>query len=471
MKKLKRSSLWLLICGIVSLSLPAQTRLNGLFADGMVVQRDTEVAVWGHDEPGQKVRVRASWGAKVETKADRDGTWRVKVSTPKAGGPHQLTVRGSDEVVVSDLWSGEVWLCSGQSNMEMPVKGFTNQPVNGSQEAILGAVGDTIRLFHVARNPSLELATEVNGQWTAADRDTVGDFSAVAYFFGRRLSRTLNVPIGLIVSSWGAATAETWTDGATLAGLGKFTPPEAVPEASPQRTPTLLFNGMINPLIGYGLRGAIWYQGEGNVDRAQAHEALIGGMVNSWRAKWGLGPFPFYYAQIAPFDYGKRGNSAFLREAQLKTMKSLENSGMAVLLDIGLENYIHPREKIAVGDRLANWALAKTYDVPGIEYAGPILREVKPGKEGELVLHFDHTPNGISSFGKPLTGFMVAGEDRVFHPAEAKIQREAGVLMLKSAEVPHPVAARYAFENWVEATLFSTAGLPASSFRTDDWEK
>ena len=169
----------------------------------MVVQRDTEVAVWGHDAPGQKVRVRASWGAKVETKADGDGAWRVMVSTPQAGGPHQLTVRGSDEVGVSDVWSGEVWLCSGQSNMEMPVKGFTNQPVNGSQEAIWGAVGDNIRLFHVARNPSLELATEVTGQWTAADRGTVGDFSAVAYFFGRRLSPTLKVPIPRLIDRGG----------------------------------------------------------------------------------------------------------------------------------------------------------------------------------------------------------------------------------------------------------------------------
>jgi sialate O-acetylesterase len=469
--KLKRSHLLLLVALFLSVSLSAQTRLNALFSDGMVVQRNAEVAVWGHDEPGRTVQVRGSWGEGGETVTGSDGLWRARVRTPDAGGPYQLTVRGSDDVVIADVWSGEVWLCSGQSNMEMPVKGFTNQPVNGSQEAILGVVGDNIRLFHVDRNPSLELQTEVTGQWTAADRGTVGDFSAAAYFFARRLSRTLNVPIGLIVSSWGGASAETWTDGATLAGLGDFSPPHAVPEGAPQRIPTLLFNGMMNPLIGYGLKGAIWYQGEGNVDRSQAYEALIGAMVNSWRAKWGQGPFPFYYAQIAPFDYGKRGNSAFLREAQLKTMVSLENSGMAVLLDIGLENYIHPREKIAVGERLANWALAKTYDVPGIEFAGPILREVTPGKAGELMLHFDQTPTGISSFGKELTGFTVAGEDRVFHPAKAKIQREAGVLLLTSEAVPYPVAARYAFENWVEATLFSTAGLPASSFRTDDWDE
>ncbi len=471
MKRSAFGALLLFLLLVPSSLVRSQTTVNALFGDGMVLQRDQTVAIWGTDTPGTRLTVTASWGQTAQTTVDRAGQWKLELATPAAGGPHQVTVTGSAVIALADVWSGEVWLCSGQSNMEMPVKGFLNQPTIGSQAAILDARGDDIRVFEVQRNPSLEPVVDVTGTWVAVNPATVGDVSAVAYFFGRRLARTLGVPVGLIVSSWGGSSAEAWTDAPTLRRLGDFTAPTVVSERAPQQTPTVLFNGMIQPVVGYGLRGAIWYQGEANVSRAGRYAELMTAMVSSWRQQWGQGPFPFYFAQIAPFDYRNRANSAFLREAQLHTMETLANSGMAVLLDIGAEKVIHPPEKITVGERLAYWALAKNYGLTHLEYAGPIYRAMQPGKDGAVVLEFNHAPNGLSDFGRGLSGFTIAGADRVFHPAVATIEKPAGTVRVSSAAVPEPVAVRYAFENWVEATLFSVSGLPATSFRTDDWDK
>ncbi|MGZ0654525.1 sialate O-acetylesterase [Coraliomargarita sp. W4R72] len=444
----------------------AKTELASIFTESMVLQQQDQVTIWGTDDPGQIVQVTGEWGQAAEATAGDDGKWRAEIATPVAGGPYELSVSGSSEIHFSDVLIGEVWLCSGQSNMQMPVKGFGNQPVNGSQEAILAANQDRIRAFTVQNNSSDAPIDVVKGQWVLSNSATVGDISATAYFFGKKLQETIDVPIGLIITSWGGSSAEAWTDLATLNQLDTdFASLENLPV---QQRASLLYNAMIHPLIGYTIKGGIWYQGESNKNRASQYRDLMTGMVTSWREKWGQGDFPFYYVQIAPFQY-QVSNSAFIREAQLQTMQTLNNSGMVVTLDIGDPHYIHPREKKLVGDRLAYWALSKDYGIEGIEVSGPIYKSHEVIDGGKVLLHFEGTSRGISSFGKPLSGFKVAGADRVFHPAQAKITRKTGELTLWSDQVPEPVAVRYAFENASEATLFSTFGLPASSFRTDNW--
>lgn len=465
--RLSLLAIWLLSVSLGS----AQTRVGPLFGNGMVLQREQAVSVWGQDTPGAAIKITTSWGADATGQTNGKGEWRLQIKTPRAGGPHSLRIAGSDVVSLTDVWSGEVWICSGQSNMEMPVRGFMGQPVIGSQKAIVTAGSDNVRVFTVERNASIQPVDAVGGEWVAAQPNSVGKMSAVAYFFGQRLARTLNVPVGLVVSSWGGSSAEAWTDRVSLETLGNFEAPLGIDPGSPQQVPTVLYNGMLHPLIGYGMRGVIWYQGEANVQRADDYTELMATMVGAWREQWGVGAFPFYYAQIAPFGYRNRGNSAFLRESQLQLMDVLENSGMAVLLDIGSEKFIHPPEKQPVGERLAYWALAETYGFKELEHAGPLYSGMTRGNGGELVLSFVHAPTGLSSFGQPLEGFTIAGEDRVFHPAEAKIEPKSAKLVVWSPAVADPVAVRYAFDNWVEASLFSVSGLPASSFRTDDWSE
>lgn len=456
----------ILFIGIQTLTY-SQTKLASFFSDHMVLQQNEKVSLWGNDTSKTKIEIQTSWGENVSTKTDKTGNWIVKVQTPKAGGPYTITIKGSDTIKINDVYTGEVWLCSGQSNMEMPVKGFPNQPIIGSQEAILNGNNNLIRVFTVKKKPSLTPLKDVAGDWKIATNETVGDFSATAYFFGNKLQKTIQVPVGLIVTSWGGSRAEAWTDKETLKEFKSVEFPTEIPKKANQ-TPTLLYNAMIHPLVGYTLKGAIWYQGESNKYSANEYTQLITSMVSSWRAKWNQGDFPFYYVQIAPYNYSV--NSAFLREAQLNTLKSLKNSGMAVTLDIGDAKYIHPREKRMVGERLAYWALAKDYGVKGIEYSGPLFKEMSV-KKNKVNIVFDNVPNGISSFGKEITGFEIAGEDKVFYPAKGKIERAKGTVSLISEQVQKPVAVRYNFKNLANASIFSSAGLPASSFRTDSWEE
>jgi sialate O-acetylesterase len=447
----------------------AQTKLATIFSDHMVLQQNHDVAIWGTDKAKEKINIRTSWGVTEKVKTDKNGKWKLRVKTPSAGGPYNLTIEGTEKIDLKDIMIGEVWLCSGQSNMEMPVKGYNNQAINGSQEAILNSSNSNIRMFNVQKSPSITPLTDVSGIWKTASPSTTGDFSAAAYFFGKKLESTLNVPIGLIVTCWGGSSAEAWTDKETLKEFKSIKIPTKINKVRVQQTPLVLYNGMIHPLIGYSIKGAIWYQGESNKERASNYTALMNAMVTSWRNKWEQGDFPFYTTQIAPFNYGNKANSAYLREAQLKTSQTLKNSGMAVTLDIGDAKFIHPREKKTVGDRLAYWALAKDYNIKGIDYSGPIYQSMKIVSEKKIELQFKGSQMGLNSFGKELVGFEIAGEDKIFHPAEAKILRKTNLLEVSSDKVKKPVAVRYAFGNTPEFSLFSASGLPASSFRTDNW--
>lgn len=446
-----------------------QTQLPGFFSNNMVLQQKEKVSIWGQDLPNTHIRLSGSWGEKATTQSNEEGKWKAQIPTPEAGGPYTLQVTGSQKIILSNVMIGEVWLCSGQSNMRMPVEGFINQPVNNSNEAILDSKNHQIRLFHIKRNASIQPLRDVKGQWTLANPSTVKDFSATAYFFGRKLEESLDVPIGLIHTSWGASRIEAWMGARTLSDFPTVQIPRRIPMSKKQKEPTLLYNAMLHPFVGYNLKGVIWYQGESNRAEAQKYKKLFPAMIRSWRDQWQQGKFPFYFVQIAPFNY-KKVNSAFLREAQLHTMKTTENTGMAVTLDIAQCNRIHPKEKQKVGERLAYWALSKNYGMNGIAFSGPVYKKMEKTSNGRIKVTFDHATNGLSGFGKKLKGFEIAGEDRVFHPARARINRDK-TLSVWSDTVENPVAVRYGFKNCAEATLFNVSGLPASSFRTDEWEE
>lgn len=446
----------------------AQIKLPAFFGNNMVLQQNTQASVWGADKPNTTIILTGNWNESATTKTDENGKWKVKIKTPKAGGPFTLSIKGSNKVVLENVMIGEVWLCSGQSNMEMPVKGNPNQPINGSNEAILNSTNSNIRLFSVKKNPSLIPLDDVSGEWLSANPQTVRNYSATAYFFGRKINSLLNIPIGLIHTSWGASNVETWMDEETLSEFKRIEIASEIPKEKPQQSPTLLYNGMLRPLQGYTIKGVLWYQGEANRNNPKEYTQLLPAMINQWRNQWQKGNFPFYFVQIAPFNYRGGTNSAYVREAQLKTMRAVENTGMVVTLDIGDSICIHPSEKRIVGERLAYWALAKNYDIKGISWSGPIYRDMKTTEDGKIILYFDYAPLGFTSFGKPLTGFEIAAEDKVFYPATVKINNNK-TLTVFSDKVKNPVSVRYCFDNYSPGSLFNVEGLPASPFRTDNW--
>lgn len=446
----------------------SQIKLPAFFADNMVLQQKSMASVWGTDEPNTNISIKGNWNESATTKTDKNGKWKVKVKTPEAGGPYSLTIEGSDTLVLENVLIGEIWICAGQSNMEMPLKGYNNQPVNGSNEAILNSTNSNIRLFTVERNASLTPVEDVSGEWLIANPQTAKDFSAVGYFYGRKINSLLNVPVGLISIVWGASRVEAWMDQETLSEFDDIEIANEIPGEYPQHSPALLYNGMIHPLQSYSAKGFIWYQGESNITEAYQYLKLFPAMIKQWRNQWQQGKLPFYFVQIAPFKYWGN-NPVYLREAQLKSMQLVEKTGMVVTLDIGDCDFIHPPEKRIVGERLAYWALSKDYNFKGIACSGPVYKEFEITKEGKINLYFDECPNGLSSFGMPLSGFEIAGEDKVFYPAIAEINENRTVTVF-SDKVINPVAARYAFIPCPTGTLFNIEGLPASPFRTDDWQ-
>lgn len=668
---MKKNLLLLAFFTFTNLSAQNMLKLPAIFSDNMVLQQNTEVTFWGKAEPGSDVTIRTDWNEKDVTTTDDNGNWSLKIKTPSAdGGEYQVNISsGEEEINYENVLIGEVWLGSGQSNMEMPLRGWPpNDTIMHSEKVIAEADNPKIRLFTVARAFSHKPEFDCTGEWLECTPATAADFSATAYFFGKKLYEELNVPIGLIHSSWGGTPVEAWIgkeyigkveayketvanlsnsvgeiekynawlkdhetidvsvkgedtrwenlelgdelvpspdynvddwktmnlpalwentelgifDGVvwfrknveiptewinkdlilelgpiddmdrtyvngqlvgsheksgfwqidrvyeipaeivndenltiavrvldnqggggiygdkeklnlhpansdekiSLTGEWKYLPaaefkgmlfyvfdieteeyyssPEVSVDLSPY-TPTALYNAMIDPLVPFTIRGAIWYQGESNVGNPAAYETLFPMMIKNWRDVWKVGDFPFYYVQIAPYDYGEDSESQKLREAQLKTL-SVPNTGMAVTLDIGNPKNIHPANKLDVGNRLARWALAKTYN-KDIDFSGPIYKSMEV-KEGKAVLTFDYVDQLIY---KPEVGtaeFLIAGEDKEFK--KAKVEIDGNKLILSHPEVSNPAVARYAWSNTDSATLFDENGLPASSFRTDE---
>ena len=455
-------------------TISAKVVLPKIFASGMVMQQQTDANLWGEAKADATVKIATSWNKKtVSVKAGNDGKWTAKIQTPAAGGPYSITFNDGEKTVIDNILVGELWICSGQSNMEMPMKGFKNQPVENAVEDILHSGDSKMRLFTVKRTSLYQPATDVVGEWKEASPEAVRNFSATAYYFGRELRRMLNVPVGLIVTSWGGSSCEAWMDRDWLKAFPQIELPASQETIkSKNRTATVLYNGMLHPLVGISMRGVIWYQGEENVSRSGYYADLFSRMIKGWREEWKEGDFPFYFCQIAPYDYNIIGwgqyNSAFLREQQAKAEKMNKNVGMACLMDAGLEYGIHPRKKQLAGMRLALLALDKTYGIKGITSETARYKDVE-FKGDTAVITFERA--GMWVYGKnglKSDLFEVAGEDRVFHPAKAWIERSK--LYVKCDEVKKPVAVRYAFKDWADGDLFCD-GLPISSFRTDNWDK
>ncbi|MGY6647485.1 sialate O-acetylesterase [Wenyingzhuangia sp. IMCC45574] len=448
---------------LIAISVNAQTKFGAIFQNHMVLQRNTQVHIWGVDKPNIKVVVSGSWGVEQLVKTDKNGKWKTTLKTVGAGGPYNVVVKGSKKVVLEDVLLGEVWICTGQSNMAMPLKGGPGQHIEGSNTAILNSSNSSLRFVTVDRATSRTPLENMKGAWQVSSPKTAANFSAVGYAFGLRLQQALNVPVGLISSNVGGTPAQAWTPKKTIVSEFPEFKKDFEKEISTKRA-TVLYNGMIHPLIPYTIKGAIWYQGEGNRWNPEQYTKLFPAMIKSWRHNWQLGDFPFYFVQIAPFGNNIKGWVG-VQESQLKTMLTVPNSGMAVINDIGYQSRIHPPKKIPVGQRLALWALAKDYGMEGIDYSGPVYKTMKV-EDGKALLSFDYAPLGITSLGKPLTNFEVQDEEGNYHSAQAKIVKRGALLQVWNDAVKNPKSVRYGWKSYIEGCLFNTAGLPASCFDT-----
>lgn len=473
------------LAGLLTLSASvtwADVKLPKIFSDNMVLQHSTEAPVWGWAEPGESVVVMLGETV-ATTKAGDDGKWMTKIAVPKASGkPLDLYVSGKNEVKLTNVLAGEVWVCSGQSNMQWAI----SQSANPEEEA-KNANHPQIRLFTVARGGNvpqdkpiddLPDAGPQNHKWLECNPDNARGFSAVAYFFGRKLNQELDVPVGLISTNWGGTICEAWTSHEALAANEEWFGPilERGKEFKPgnPNQPSVLFNAMINPIVPFAIRGAIWYQGESNVGRAEQYAKLFPAMITDWRKQWGQGDFPFLFVQLAPYCYGgdkatntpkDTGKLAELWEAQLKTL-ALANTGMAVTTDITDLFDIHPKNKQDVGARLAQWALGTTYG-KDVTISGPLYDSMVV-EAGKIRIKFKHAEGLTAKDSQELTFFEIAGEDEKFVPAKAEIDGET--VVVSSPDVPKPVAVRFGWKDYATPNLYNKARLPASPFRTDNFK-
>ena len=452
----------------------AEIKLPKLFADHMVLQRETEANLWGWAAPGEEVKVSLG-EATATAKADDSGKWKTKIKTGAAGGPHELKFKGTNEITLKDVYLGEVWIASGQSNMEWTVSASANP-----QEEAANAKHPLIRMIKVQKftsekpiddipvDPGTKKTTPTSG-WAVCAPDTAPSFSAVGYYFARHLSQELkDVPVGIVSTNWGGTVCEAWTSNEALAAAPslKYMAERKVTAGNPNQ-PAVLYNGMIAPVIPLSIRGAIWYQGESNVGRAHEYATLFPAMIADWRARFGQGDFPFLFVQLAPYKYNSSPKLAELWDAQNKTLSTSPNTGMCVTTDITTVGDIHPKNKQDVGKRLALWALANTYGKKDLVFSGPLYdsSEVEGSK---IRVKFKHGAGLTAKDDKPLTHFQIAGEDEKFVDAKATI--DGDTIVVTSEEVQKPVAVRFAWNELAEPNLFNKAGLPASPFRTDKFK-
>ena len=457
--------------------LDARVSLPSVISDNMVLQQQTRAAIWGTAAPGSTVTVSASWSkARVKTVADPDsGKWLVRIDTPSAGGPYEITVSDGQPVTLKNVLIGEVWFCSGQSNMEMPVKGYNSQPVrNGTEYIVSARPSRPIRICNIERKASRTPLEESRGSWEEHTPATVAVTSATAYFFAETLQSATDVPVGIIVSSWGGCKIEAFMDRQTIStgfpdyDLAYLDNPDI--EVKAISVPCMLFNGQVAPLVPYTFKGMIWYQGESNRFKPERYIRLQEAYVRMMRDRFEVPDAPFYFAQIAPYRYEDPRNCelGYFNEAQQKTLSVIPHSGMAVLCDIGEFGTIHPCEKQKVGQRLAYLALCHDYGWDMIEADAPTYKSVE-FRDGKAYVTLE--AGALSPMGTDLGGFEVAGADKVFHPAVGRLWHKGNcTIEVTCPEVAEPVAVRYCFRDWSAGSVYNNYGIPAAPFRTDDWD-
>ncbi len=487
-----------IICTVVLFSAPsllAEVKTPNVFGSHMVLQRDQPNRVWGRADANEKVTVKIA-DQTHEAQADKDGNWEVKLNPLAVGGPHELVIKGSNELKFEDVMVGEVWICSGQSNMQWSVNAAWDPDLESA-----AANYPNIRMINFPQVGTQEpIWSHDDRKWQVCTPQTVGSFSAVGYFFARQLHQTLNVPIGMINNAWGGSACEAWVNPERMKADERYKPllerweetvkAEAAlaakenPSEDDKKTlgnlrnqlrgnarPGNIYNGVLKSHLGYGIRGAIWYQGESNAGRAYQYRELFPLMITNWREEWKQGDFPFYWVQLADFmaENPNQFDSGWaeLREAQTMTMDKLPNTGQAVIIDIGEGKDIHPKNKVDVGRRLARWALAKDYGI-NVPYKSPRYKSHEI-KDGKVILKFDNIEQGWRPFdvNEP-RGFAIAGEDKKWVWAKATIQKD-GSIEVSAPEVSSPAAVRYGWADNPVCNMFSQNGLPLTPFRTDDW--
>jgi sialate O-acetylesterase len=449
----------LLLAGTAS----ANIKLPAVFSNNMVLQQNADVAIWGWANAGETIKIVAGWNSAdtVKVKVDNRAKWSASLKTIGAGGPYNIQITGSSQVELKNVMLGEVWICSGQSNMEWSV----NMGIQNGEEHAAQANHPNIRIFQIPKVGADYPQHDCSTNWTVCTPETMRQTSAVGYFFARELQQKLNVPVGIIVSAWGGTPAEVWIEKGRI---------ESNPELNKSKyaskfdwwpgEPGVLYNSMIAPVIPYGIAGTIWYQGESNCENHQVYALLMKTLIEGWRSDFKK-DFPFYFVQIAPYNYGQNGTSEYVREQQAMVEKNVPNTGMVVISDL-VENVndIHPRNKLDVGKRLASLALTKTYKQNVGSFQSPRYKSMQIEKN-KIRLEFDHVLTGLKSTGKSPSRFLVAGSDNIFVPASAKIEGKTIVIYAK--QVKTPVAVRFCFDDTSLPDVFSNEGLPLAPFRTD----
>ncbi len=457
-----------------SLFLIATLVLSHLFTDHAVLQQQTDAPVWGWGEPGRTVTVSGSWSKeKVKTTVEADGSWRVNLPTGAAGTGYTLTVKsGKETLTVQDVALGEVWICSGQSNMEMPVRGFGFQEVEGALEAILEApeTASCVRVFDIKTPRRYQPEADVDASWACSYGDVAAGTSAVAYFFARRLTRSLGVPVGIIVNAWGGSRIEPWMPREVIDAAG-ITPAEraeieAVKDQEWPTVPELIWNGRVNPIVGYAAKGIIWYQGCSNIGQG-CYDKLQAAMVKHWRKAWGR-DLPFIYTLLAPYSHGDSNGTwrpEFVR-TQMNTSKLLPNSWAICTETLGDEVTIHPPKKKEVADMMVQRALQNVYGIAlGVDIELPEAESVEFQDDGSVKIRLSHVWSNLMSItARSIRGFELAGEDRVFHAAEAEVFWDGNTILVRCADVPEPAAVRYGWRNYMGANLQTSYGIPVPPF-------
>jgi sialate O-acetylesterase len=484
MKKMKKNLFLSLVFLIVTVSMQAKVTLPAVLDDNMVLQQETLIKIWGWSAPGANVKLSASWGEQATAKADEKGNWIATLKTPAASfNAQSLTISDGEPVTLNNILIGEVWLCSGQSNMEMTLLGIAGAGIQNAAQAIAESVMyPGIRLFAVSQKSAVEPQNDCTGNWSLASPATVKSFSAIGYFYAVQLQKILNVPVGIINSSWGGTAIECWMDAASQKPFSDVDLNTLYDEKVPVfNKPVCLYNAMIYPLLNFQVRGFLWYQGETNVVRPSTYAAKMVAMIGLWRTKWGNDSLPFYYAEIAPYNYAAnqmdltetQTMAALLREQQYKVMSMTDNTGMVCTNDLVYpfeRNEIHPSNKQEVAIRFTFWALHNAYGYNDVPANGPQFKSMRiDGDKAALLFENEGVECAVRSEGN-IEGFEIAGRDRVFYPAVASRGRGySREVVVSSEKVPEPVAVRYCFRNFMPGNAKGVNGLPLIPFRTDAW--